>query len=189
MKRLILSFVCLFWAGSLYASTTLVNFDNLSEYGNNLNSYGASFDPKLTFSDGWVWSTNGNTGYASEFEFTNTVSTPEMTITFGKLVNDLVFDYSFTGYEKAKVNVYGDGLNNLLGSYELISSELFNSLSIAYNNVKMLGFVIFSTSVTVSGGSIRVDNVSSSPVPVPAAALLLGAGLLGIVGVRRRQLS
>jgi hypothetical protein len=36
------------------------------------------------------------------------------------------------------------------------------------------------------GGSYY-GMLSATPVPVPAAALLLGAGLLGIVGIRRKQ--
>lgn len=32
-----------------------------------------------------------------------------------------------------------------------------------------------------------MDNLNASPVPVPAAAWLLGSGLLGLVGIRRRN--
>ena len=38
-----------------------------------------------------------------------------------------------------------------------------------------------------TGGVIGVDNVSATPTPIPAAAWLLGSGLVGLVGVRRRM--
>jgi hypothetical protein len=34
---------------------------------------------------------------------------------------------------------------------------------------------------------VDLDVTGSSPVPIPGAALLLGSGLLGIVGIRRRR--
>ena len=39
---------------------------------------------------------------------------------------------------------------------------------------------------TINGGVIEYQGLVGSPVPVPAAAWLLGAGLIGLVGVRRK---
>jgi hypothetical protein len=43
--------------------------------------------------------------------------------------------------------------------------------------------------VTDGGGYFMVDDIeiTGSPVPVPAAVWLLGSGLLGLVGMRKRQ--
>jgi len=36
-------------------------------------------------------------------------------------------------------------------------------------------------------GSFNLDNVTTSPVPVPAAVWLLGSGLMGLVGISRKK--
>ena len=43
--------------------------------------------------------------------------------------------------------------------------------------------------VTDGGGYFMIDDIeiTGNPVPVPAAAWLLGSGLLGLVGMKRRQ--
>jgi hypothetical protein len=38
-----------------------------------------------------------------------------------------------------------------------------------------------------SGGDVWFDNVSVSPVPLPAAAYLFGTGLLGLIVIARRK--
>jgi hypothetical protein len=36
------------------------------------------------------------------------------------------------------------------------------------------------------GPAVNLTNINASPVPIPAAAWLLGSGLIGLVGLRRR---
>ena len=40
----------------------------------------------------------------------------------------------------------------------------------------------------VAAGSIRVSDVPTPPVPIPGAVWLLGSGLLGLVGLKRKSL-
>lgn len=44
-----------------------------------------------------------------------------------------------------------------------------------------------ATIITNADGSTSVERMDSSQVPLPAAAYLLGSGLLGLVGIRRRM--
>lgn len=67
---------------------------------------------------------------------------------------------------------------------ESLSAEIISSLQSEYK-------ILLPYLTTASGTNVikqaLIVKYHSSPVPVPAAALLLGAGLLGIVGIRRRQ--
>lgn len=66
----------------------------------------------------------------------------------------------------------------------------------AINNVSSLFFrLVDADTSAINGGSVastgtdRVDNVlvTASPVPLPAAVWLLGSGLFGLAGLRKRQ--
>ena len=76
---------------------------------------------------------------------------------------------------------YNNWYGSLPGS---LSAEIISSLQSEYK-------ILLPYLTTASGTNVikqaLIVKYPSSPVPVPAAALLLGAGLLGIVGIRRRQ--
>lgn len=76
-------------------------------------------------------------------------------------------------------------------------SQDLSSLT-ALNNQASVYFRLVMTDTAPAGGSgstfssngtDRVDNVlvTASPVPLPAGLWLLGSGLLGLAGLRRRQ--
>ena len=46
----------------------------------------------------------------------------------------------------------------------------------------------FSPGISVNTAAGKSDSVSPVPVPLPGAVWLLGAGLIGLVGVRRRKI-
>jgi hypothetical protein len=58
-----------------------------------------------------------------------------------------------------------------------------------YTNVylNVSGVTFDSVMMTSSNYAFEVDNVTvGNPVPIPTAAWLLGSGLMGLVGIRRR---
>ena len=46
----------------------------------------------------------------------------------------------------------------------------------------------FSPGISVNTAAGKSDSVSPAPVPLPGAVWLLGAGLIGLVGVRRKMI-
>lgn len=81
--------------------------------------------------------------------------------------------------------------NITIGSYvSLNQKNLYDGYITALgNNSSDVGNYLWITpgKDTINGGVIEYQGlVGSSPVPVPAAAWLLGAGLVGLVGIRRK---
>lgn len=97
------------------------------------------------------------------------------------------FDFSFGVTKVSWIDNFTATLFNRdgddLGSLSEIKSLIIPSLPAAEYYIAITGEVTGLTG-TYSFGISPVQ-----PVPVPAAALLLGAGLLGIVGIRRRQVA
>lgn len=73
-----------------------------------------------------------------------------------------------------------DGGNNVVGSYSLNR----------YSDGGYASYTTFNGSnniQTTYGDVASLSNITSATVPVPASVWLLGSGLLGLVGVSRRQ--
>ena len=118
---------------------------------------------------------------------------------------DFTLQYSTDGTHFSTFNSYGVLANGASPNAAWSSSgarsaayTFSDNLSsiVALNNVTNLFFRLVDADTSAanggtvgSGGTDRVDNVTvtASPVPVPAAIWLLGSGLFGLAGLRRRQ--
>ena len=163
------------------AQAVILDFETLNTVCvGEIVASGADQSPKVTFSQDWETGIKKGNDYIVEFSVEDELIG---LISFDSGIDSLTLEYSSTATE-AYVLIY-DSLDEIIKEVQIYQNVAFQILDLsAFSNIFSIGFKIAED----ASGSIKVDNISYKPVPVPAAALLLGAGLLGIVGVRRRQL-
>jgi hypothetical protein len=74
--------------------------------------------------------------------------------------------------------------------YKFTASNATSSYSITYDGTGSLSDRYFSIEYLSEDGvpaTLRASVTSATPTPIPAAAWLLGSGLLGMVGLKRRK--
>ena len=149
-----------------------VHFSGLGEV---LNLFGAGFDCLLTLSD--------------PFSSPNALAFDGSTYANAYLPETISFDYTvdsvsllFGGYAGTiSLSGYLDG--TLVNEVSMTFAEgVWNTLTLSgglYDSVILDSDDLFYLFV--------VDNLTINPVPIPGALWLLGSGLVGLVGMRKRS--
>lgn len=107
-------------------------------------------------------------------------------------------EVSFVGAPTAVFDISNFAVKLFSGTPTGENSQIGTTFTSIVDNIQFSSLSMLSGSYFIAisglasgayGGNYYTAFTAKSPVPVPAAALLLGAGLLGIVGIRRRQVS
>jgi hypothetical protein len=185
-------------------STTMGEADNFSEIENIINQSGltSSYISGSTDFDAFI-TTNHKFEYIDR-EWFSTFNTMTGTITFdlGKLYNvDRLAIWNEDSFGINAFTVSSAGEDNVFGaaqSFTAISGGIFQNYSAQVFTLTSTTLAQYlkisvqsthSNDITQEFGFASLGEVafSTSPVPEPTTLLLLGTGLLGLIGVRKKK--
>jgi hypothetical protein len=202
MKKFLLLF-CLLTATfgfALESHAYLVTFDTLAhaddtfaDHGNLYTEAGFRFESIDPLAGGLpgLFSTAGTqlegiyTGSTALFNNTyrgDTVLTRDNGGTFD--LNSLSLAETVALGEAVQVAITGMKQDGSTVSLVITLDGLYGAQNFVLNDYK--GLVSATWTQVGDGDFHQFDNVDATPTPIPAAALLFGSGLLGLVGLRRK---
>ena len=206
MKKLLLLVICVFaFVGTAHAMTTLFTFEdvgstaNLGTYMTNLfgqtvNPGDASWRDNSDLFGSDVIRTEGST---SELDFDTASAGASLFEITSLSFRWGVYD-STTGYDFG-LNVYNDATGNWI-------DNVFTRSGVSDDTTGLSGDIVFDSTWQITRIAFHdsddhdvgldnlniVDNrpdapVGGDPVPEPASMMLLGMGILGLVGLKRKK--
>jgi len=181
--------------------------------GGNLTTQltGLTFTGAYIAEKGWnIYAYWAGTGYGTDGAYSGSYSITDVivdggtfgspsspvSVSFSTPVNDLSFyamdiDGTGTYAETLTASVY-DNSSNLLQTITITSNlndpdtgdGIATPVAFTVNNISSLTVTI---SNQAGSAAWALDDLSYTPVPIPAAVWLLGSGLIGLVAVRRKH--
>lgn len=96
-----------------------------------------------------------------------------------------IFSFDLAGSQRGDTNTVNVSFGDYAEAITLASSVPFTTYTKTVNVTALSNTIVFDH----AGGDnigLLLDNVSVSTVPLPSALVLLGSGLVGLMGLRRR---
>jgi hypothetical protein len=182
------------------ASAYLVNFDNLAAQnalngnieGVNLGGFTitSAFNDSTVigngaFGVGWVSPFNAvtNNSFVTNNPMTLTFVVPQSSVSFtgGDMGGDLD-QFTVTAFDVNNVQL-GQIVTPVFGGNAPVGTIMVDQFTVQLNFLGGMKTVVISNAINAG---IGIDNVQFCETPLPASALLLGTGLVGLIGLRRR---
>jgi len=196
MKKMLFYLLIFGFIGTANAVT--INFDDLNATS---TTSGHFINDLATNYQGFTWDTNwlvgNNTMIKGQSAPDSTFDVPSLqnaawnndadallSLSNGTDFNFISASFAgFKGFESDTITVKGYNNGGLIGtvSANLSTDGSFSVLNANLNGVDQLDFITGTT------GRWLMDDFVYTAVPVPAAAWLFGSGLLGLIGIARRN--
>lgn len=167
---------------SVAPAPLMLDFENLDSYETGLQGYGAANG--VTFNGWGEWEYDGDSEIgAFNFKMLKTTVDGLASIVFDNPVHLFDFEYASDNGQNS-VTAY-DTNDNVLFTKLLKVNEKNEYLDLSQWSTLFVSSLVFSIK---TNAAVLVDNVSYAATPLPGAAILFGSGLLGLVGLRRRDI-